>query len=65
MLDIIKANIVAYREAVIEHQIAVHDALEYPDEESIRMIGKCEEIEKERLIDLLSVIETTIARTRR
>ena len=65
MLDIIKANIVAYREAVIEHQIAVSAALEYPDEESIRMIGKCEEIEKERLIDLLSVIETTIARTRR
>jgi tRNA U34 5-carboxymethylaminomethyl modifying GTPase MnmE/TrmE len=64
-MDLIKAHIKSFRNAVIEHQIAVSAALEYPDEESIRMIGKCEEIEKERLIDLLSVIETTIARTRR
>jgi|TARA_R100001129_G_C5228461_1_gene221784 hypothetical protein len=64
-MDLIKAHIKSFRNAVIDHQIAVHAALEDPTEESIMEIGKCEETEKERLIDLLSVIETTIARTRR
>ena len=64
-MDLIKAHIASFRNAVIDHQIAVHAALEDPAEESTMEVDKCVEIEKERLIDLLSVIETTIARARR
>tara|TARA_R100000455_G_C6149167_1_gene39101 strand:- start:39 stop:233 length:195 start_codon:yes stop_codon:yes gene_type:complete len=64
-MDLIKAHIKSFRNAVIDHQIAVHAALEDPTEESTMEIGKCAEIEKDRLIDLLSVIETALARKRR
>ena len=60
MLDIIKANIVAYREAVIESQRAVRAAIDDPSERVIMEIYPCREREKERLNGLLYVIKRAL-----